>query len=104
MAEHVTFNHGVAGSNPAWHTNNNLEDIQVESLYYSHPVQIRYWNTIHQEYEGAIAYQDYLIRGDTGRLIPLQEIIEAAAYQDISADGAIIELDWIDIGESILGS
>ena len=75
----------------------------MEELYYAHPVQVRYWNTYQERYVGAIAYQDYLICGITGRKIALTEIIEQASFKDISQDSAIIELDWVPIDEAILG-
>ena len=75
----------------------------MEELYYSHPVQVKYWDAEVQKYVGGIAYQDFLIDGPSGKACLLTDIIDTAAKDGKSVDEAIIELDWITINVAILG-
>ena len=75
----------------------------MEELYYSHPVQVRYWNSFYQKYLGAIAYHDFLICGHCGEINLITDIIDAAANDGKNQDDAIIELDWLNISGNILG-
>ena len=74
----------------------------MEELYYSHPVQVRYWNTEVQKYVGGIAYHEFLIDGRCGKVCLITDIIDAAAKTGKSADDTIIELDWVSISAEIL--
>lgn len=76
----------------------------MTELYYSHPVQIRFWEPCVKRYVGAIAYKDFVICGCCGSLIPIQDIIDTAKeFSNMNEDEAIVELDWIDINQEIVG-
>ena len=73
-------------------------------LYYSHPVQVRYWDTGLKKYVGGIAYKDFIICGCCGKACSIADIIkEAITYDILLPDEAIIEMDWIDINQEIIG-
>ena len=72
-------------------------------LYYTHPVQVRYWDTGRQRYIGGIGYHDVIICGCCGKACSIDAIIdEAMKYSKLDPDRAIIELSWVDIHQSIL--
>lgn len=71
-------------------------------LYYAHPIQVRYWDTGRQEYIGGIGYHDVIICGCCGKACSISAIIdEANRYNQMDADVAIIEMDWLDINQAI---
>ena len=73
-------------------------------LYYEHPVQVKYWDNGLQNYIGGIAYHDFIICGCCGKACSVDAIIdEALKFSKIEPDKAIIELDWIDINQEIIG-
>ena len=73
-------------------------------LYYAHPVQVRYWDTGRQQYIGGIGYHDVIICGCCGKACSIDAIIdEAAKYNKIDADRAIIEMEWLAIDQPIIG-
>lgn len=77
----------------------------MEELYYNHPVQVRYWDTGLEQYVGGIGYHEYIICGCCGKLCSISEIIEEAAkYSKLDADKAIIEMEWIDVSNEIIGT
>lgn len=76
----------------------------MEELYYSHPVQVRYWNTYYKRYMGAIVYHEFLIDGRCGKASLITDILQSAAEYGKDSDKAIIELDWIAIDAEILGT
>ena len=76
----------------------------MNELYYSHPVQVRYWDTDLQKYVGGIGYHDVIICGFCGKACSIAEIIdEVAQHCGMGPDEAIIEMDWIDINQEIIG-
>lgn len=75
----------------------------MEELYYAHPVQVRYWNSERHKYCGAICYHEFLIDATSGEACLIDKVLSTAANNGISADNAIIELDWININKVILG-
>lgn len=76
----------------------------MDELYYAHPIQVRYWDTGLQRYVGGIGYHDVIICGCCGKACSIAEIIdEAAKYCKMDPDKAIIEMDWIDISQEIIG-
>lgn len=77
----------------------------MEELYYNHPVQVRYWDTGLEQYVGGIGYHEYIICGCCGKLCSISEIIEESAkYSKLDADKAIIEMEWIDVSNEIIGT
>lgn len=77
----------------------------MEELYYNHPVQVRYWDTGLEQYVGGIGYHEYIICGCCGKLCSISKIIEEAAkYSKLDADKAIIEMEWIDVSNEIIGT
>lgn len=76
----------------------------MDELYYAHPIQVRYWDTGLQKYVGGIGYHDVIICGCCGEACSIAEIIdEAARHCKMNPDKAIIEMDWIDINQEIIG-
>lgn len=77
----------------------------MEELYYNHPVQVRYWDTGLEQYVGGIGYHEHIICGCCGKLCSISEIIEEASkYSKLDADKAIIEMEWINISNEIIGT
>lgn len=74
----------------------------MDELYYSHPVQVRYWDAECHKYYGGIAYHEFLIDGFSGAANLISVILEAAADDGKDADHAIIELGWLNISRAIL--
>lgn len=73
-------------------------------LYYAHPIQVRYWDTGLQKYVSGIGYHDVIICGCCGKACSITEIIdEAAKYCKMDPDKIIIEMEWVDINQTILG-
>lgn len=69
-------------------------------LYYNAPTQVRYWED--SKYHGGICYHDFIIKGDTGEIDAIQNIINHAEKEGVFWDDAVVELDWVDIDEDIL--
>ena len=74
----------------------------MNELYYSHPVQVRYWDSECHSYYGGIAYHDFIIDGIIGEVLPITKVLSEAANSDKDADEAIIELDWLNLNLAIL--
>ena len=74
----------------------------MEELYYSHPVQIKYWDTQLQQYKGGIAYHDFIIDGYSGEAKLITNVLKETP--DKTADEAIIELSWLSLNSEILGN
>ena len=76
----------------------------MDELYYAHPIQVRYWDTSLQKYVSGIGYHDVIICGCCGKACFIAEIVdEAAKYCKMDPDKAIIEMDWVNINQAILG-
>lgn len=76
----------------------------MDKLYYAHPIQVRYWDTGLLKYVGGIGYHDVIICGCCGKACSIAEIIdEAAKHCKMDPDKTIIEMDWIDINQEIIG-
>lgn len=69
-------------------------------LYYDGPTQVKYFKN--GAYYGAIAYHDFLINGEDGNIIPIDKILKSAARNEMSADLAIVEFDWVSLNDIIL--
>ena len=78
---------------------NNYE---YTSLYYETPVQVKFYTT-DNEIRGGIAYHDFIICGCCGLIFPIQEIVDDAKKDGIHFDDAIVEMEWVDIEDGILG-
>lgn len=74
----------------------------MEELYYSHPVQVKYWSPTRQQYMGGIAYHEFLIDGFSGEAKLIVDVLKEAAA-DKTTDNAIIELSWLSLNGEILG-
>lgn len=75
-------------------------------LYYGTPCQVRFVdcgdpNNITASY--GIAYKDEIICGCCGAILSIDGIIKDAEKAGVHWDDAIIELEWINISESITG-
>lgn len=75
----------------------------MEELYYSHPVQVRYWDSRYNNYFGGIAYHDFLIDAHNGEINFITNILKNALECGKETDDAIIELDWISLNKAVLG-
>lgn len=74
----------------------------MEELYYSHPVQVRYWNSDWHNYFGGVAYHEFLIDAIDGEAHLIANVIHTAVNDGVPADDAIIELDWLNLNKAIL--
>jgi hypothetical protein len=76
----------------------------MHNVYYTHPVQVKYWDTDLKKYVGGIGYHEVIICGCCGKVCSIAEIIdEAEKYYKMDPDKAIIEMNWIDISQEIIG-
>lgn len=70
----------------------------MDELYYSHPVQVKYWDVDKQLFVGGIGYHDFIISGIDGSVSSIAEIIDQAMKNNkLEPDDAIIELDWLSL-------
>lgn len=76
-------------------------DYDYTELYYSTPIQVKYYDLNTHNYEGGIAIKSFLIKSN-GEMVNIESIINSASIDGIHFDKAIIELDWKDIGQFIL--
>ena len=74
-------------------------------LYYGTPCQVRFYDGNNPDditWHGGIAYQDYIICGCCGLVLPIQEVIDDAVVCGVHWDEAIVELEWVDISKDII--
>lgn len=71
-------------------------------LYYDHPVQIRFWRE--GRYVGGFAIHDFIIDGERGALYLTKEVISLGVQGGVYWDDVIIELDWLNLSEEIMGN
>ena len=79
---------------------------EYTKLYYSTPCQIRFVDCGDPHNPttcGGIAYKDEIICGCCGAVLSIQDIIDDAEKFGFHWDDVIVELDWIDIDETIQG-
>jgi hypothetical protein len=75
-------------------------------LYYGTPCQVRFVDCGDPKNItkcGGIAYQDFIICGCCGAILKIDDIIKDAEKAGVHWDDAIVELEWINISESITG-
>ena len=75
-------------------------------LYYGTPCQVKFVDCGDPDnitLSGGIAYHDFVICGCCGAILSIQEIIDDAVANGYHWDDAIIELEWLDISDEILG-
>lgn len=73
-------------------------------LYYSHPVQVKYYYVPLKKYMGGIVYKDFLISGKTGKVCKIEDYIkQVKSESNLIKDKIIIELSWLDLSAEILG-
>ena len=75
-------------------------------LYYGTPCQVKFVDCGDPDNItlcGGIAYHDFVICGCCGAILSIQEIIDDAVANGYHWDDAIIEMDWIDISQEIIG-
>ena len=75
-------------------------------LYYGTPCQVKFVDCGDPDNItlcGGIAYHDFVICGCCGAILSIQEIIDDAVANGYHWDDAIIELEWSDISDEILG-
>ena len=84
-----------------------MENYEYTPLYYEHPCQVRFVDCGDPENIticGGIAYHEFVICGCCGTRLFIKDIIEDAEANGYHWDNAIIELDWVDISEEIMGN
>lgn len=74
----------------------------MEELYYSHPVQIRYWNENIHNWQVGIAFQDFIISAITGEIVLIYDVLTLAIQDGKTTDEAIVELEWLSLHKAIL--
>lgn len=79
-----------------------MSDFMNSELYYPDPMQVRYFDWIDNCFRGGIVYKDMLIMYDGGTAT-INEVIEMAAQKNLTPDDAIIELEWLNLNDEILG-
>ena len=72
-------------------------------LYYKTPCQVRFYDVYDGIWRGGLAYQDKILCGCCGGILNIQDIIDDAKKAAIHFDNVIVELEWIDISDAILG-
>ena len=75
-------------------------------LYYGTPCQVRFYDGNNPDevvWHGGIAYQDYIICGCCGLVLPIQEVIDDGVACGLHWDDVIVELEWLDVSEAIRG-
>lgn len=78
--------------------------MESTELYYSHPVQVKYYNVQLKKYIGGIVYKDFLISGKTGTVYKIEDYIKRVKSEsNLIKDKIIIELSWTDLSAEILG-
>lgn len=80
-----------------------MQDNEYTPLYYKTPCQVRYYETEDGQYYGGIALQDFIICGHCGTVMPIDDIVKCAVRAGVDYDDAIIELDWMDMSNTIIG-
>ena len=71
-------------------------------LYYKEPMQVKYFDSVLQKYEGGIAFHNYIIRGLDGCMVWIPNIVNEARQFGLM-DAAVIELKWTNLSKEILG-
>lgn len=78
--------------------------MESTELYYSHPVQVKYYNIQLKKYVGGIVYKDFLISGKTGVVYKTEDYIKQVKREsNLTKDNIIIEVSWTDLSAEILG-
>ena len=76
----------------------------MNELYYGHPIQVRYWDVDLQKYVGGIGYHDIIICGINGEALLIDDILDSAMKMNhIDPDTAIVEMEWLNINQEIIG-
>jgi hypothetical protein len=79
------------------------QDYEYTPLYYADPTQVRFYDANDGIWRGGIAYNDFVICGCCGSKLWIEDIISDAKKIGIHFDDAIIEMEWIDISNEIIG-
>lgn len=70
----------------------------MNNFYFPLPTQVKFWDVDGDHYIGGIAYQDYIICGCCGGLIPINEVYE---FTSEGFDPIISTDEWTDISSCI---
>ncbi len=76
-------------------------EYEYTELYYSTPVQVKYYNRSLGRYQGGIALNDNIITSE-GDLVSIDSIIQYASLDGVQPDDAVVELSWKDLDDFIL--
>ena len=79
------------------------QDYKYTSLYYGTPCQVRFYSPKTNAWTGGIAVYDYIICGHSGEIFFIEDVILNFEENKGHFDDAIIEMEWIDISNEIIG-
>jgi hypothetical protein len=79
------------------------DNYEYTPLYYGTPCQVKFYDTFDGMWRGGIAYRDLIFCGCCGTTLIIQDIVDDATKAGMHWDDAIIELEWLDISDVILG-
>ena len=68
--------------------------------YFEVPTQVKFWDTLSEDYIGGIAYRDEIICGCCGSIFKISEIYESAPN---TLEDPIVVYDWVNISSKICG-
>ena len=80
-----------------------MNEYDYTPLYYGTPCQVRFYEPADGEYRGGIAYHNFIICGGCGSILSIDDVVAEAVHAGVHWDDAVVELEWVDIGEVILG-
>ena len=72
-------------------------------LYYGTPCQVRFYDTADGLWRGGIALRDFIICGCCVTMFSIKDVVDEANKDGFNQDYAIVELDWLDINNKIIG-
>lgn len=76
-------------------------ECEYTPLYYGTPCQVKFYEPLGGTYLGGIAFHDNIICGCCGGIYEIDKVVKEASKEGIHWDQAIIELEWIDISDTI---
>ena len=74
----------------------------IKTRYFEEPTQVAFYNPVDERWLGGIAYQDFIICGECGHVVPVSEILEIKEVPD-DHKTPLVPLKWYTISEEILG-
>lgn len=72
------------------------------NIWYTHPIQVKYFNPDETLFRSGIVYHSDLICCHCGQHYNVNDILAKAEVFNISEDEAVIELSWKNLDNAIL--